>query len=276
MDFHSHSHNALLQRLSQFFPASEARYVLRCLIEDALQKKEIEKDEDVALLNALVERWENGEPLQYVTGFAWFFKMRFIVNKDVLIPRPETEELVEWILELFDREPLNVIDIGTGSGCIAVALKRMRVEWSVSACDVSQQALETAKQNADANNADVDFLLMDISNPNIAFNNSLDIIVSNPPYIPVEETNSLPANVLKHEPHVALFAPKDDALFFYKCICDFATKSLKTNGSAFVELNQYLADETFNLFISYFRYVELRHDISGNFRMLFASGLKTD
>ena len=267
------SYDELLQRLSTRFTASEARYALRCLVEDALPEKKITTEADIQLLNALVERLISGEPLQYVTGVAWFFKLRFAVNQSVLIPRPETEELVEWVLDTFPNGTFSVLDIGTGSGCIAIALKRMRPDWSVAAWDVSNDALSTARNNATRNAADVSFELRDLTQiTNLP--QTLDVIVSNPPYIARDEASELDENVLAHEPHVALFAPPNEPLFFYKAICEVSTKALVENGAVFVELNQRLAEETFKLFMGYFRYVEMRRDISGNFRMLMASGPK--
>lgn len=195
--------------------------MLRCLLEDALDKKEVSSPDDTQKLNALVERLLGGEPLQYVTGVAWFYKMRFAVDPSVLIPRPETEELVEWVLDEFDDERRSVLDIGTGSGCIAVALKRMRPDWRATAWDVSSDALATASLNATSNSTDVLFEQRDVAEEAARSDGNaeqFDVVVSNPPYIARGEAHELDENVLAHEPHLALFAPPDDPLFFYNTI----------------------------------------------------------
>ena len=269
----SEANECWLKRLGERYTTSESRYALRCLLEDMLGKRGVASEHDRQTIDKAVAEVLTGKPLQYVTGVAWFYKLKFFVDSSVLIPRPETEELVEWVLEWFDEKPLHVLDIGTGSGCIAITLKRMRPSWTVDACDVSESALEVARHNAKRLESDVTFFSFDISQ---IFQQATDydLIVSNPPYISEDEATELPRDVLNFEPHQALFAPAGNPQFFYNAIAEFSRKYLNTNGSVFVELNQNTAEGTFDCFVRYFRYVEMRRDVSGHYRMLYANGLK--
>jgi release factor glutamine methyltransferase len=265
--------DTLLQRLADHYPIGEARFLLRCLIEDLLNKLTVDTDEEAVRLNHAIDELLNGKALQYVTGVAWFFRMKFLVDQRVLIPRPETEELVEWILDDHNEQPLRLLDIGTGSGCIPIALKRFRPEWHIEGCDVSTDALKVAKRNAESNNAQVSLFEMDVTR-SFEPKQRYDVIVSNPPYVTADEAHTLATHVIDYEPRTALFAPVDQPLFFYDAIIQFAANHLNDDGAVYVEINQQMAEETLALFASYFRIVEMRLDLSGNFRMLYANGLK--
>jgi len=225
----------------------------------------------------IISELKTEKPIQYITGEAWFYGLRFEVNEDTLIPRPETEELVEWIIEnlkIQKSNNLTILDIGTGSGCIPIALKKEIPYANVSAIDVSEKALEMARKNALDNQVEVNFIHQDIlqssnlqifKSPNLLF----DIIVSNPPYVRNLEKHEIKKNVLDYEPHLALFVDDSDALLFYRKIAQLALKSLATNGKLFFEINQYLAKETVELLEQLgFKNIELRKDFMGNDRMI--------
>lgn len=239
------------------------------------------KSEYDIFFNAL-EGLKQQKPIQYILGETEFYGLKFNVNKNVLIPRPETEELVDWILKSSishnKKESLKILDIGTGSGCIAISLAHNIKKAKVYAVDVSEKALKLAKHNAEINNTEIQFIETNIlseTNWELVFNNlEFDIIVSNPPYVRQLEKQEIKPNVLDNEPHLALFVEDSNPLKFYKAITDFAANYLKTNGHLFFEINQYLSEETKQLLLnSSFENVELRQDINGNFRML--KGIKT-
>lgn len=209
-------------------------------------------------------------PVQYVIGETEFYGMKFFVNDNVLIPRPETEELIEWILESTSIAKPKIIDIGTGSGCIPIVLKKNLPAAEVSAIDVSEKALKLAQINADYHETKINFIETDFLTAEFDSFEKFDIIISNPPYIAQVEENEMEDGVTQFEPKIALFVPDDDPLIFYKRIAEFAQAKLNTEGKVFVEINQNLAQETETLFLEYFKNVELKKDISGNYRMICA------
>jgi release factor glutamine methyltransferase len=216
-----------------------------------------------------------GEPVQYVVGFAWFYGLKFKVNPSVLIPRPETEELVHWILETVKKESLqnvSVLDIGTGSGCIPVTLKVKNEKLKVSSVDVSESALITASRNAFRNNVEIDFKCLNILKEKQQEQlGKFDIIVSNPPYIPEKEKALMHTNVLDFEPHLALFVEDNNPLIFYETIAHFAQKHLNTEGYLFFECNEHNAHDVENLLIKrQFCDIALTQDMSGKDRMIRA------
>jgi release factor glutamine methyltransferase len=224
-------------------------------------------------LAGFIDRLLKHEPLQYVLGSTEFYGLTFATDKRVLIPRPETEELVEWIISDYgEREGLQVLDLCTGSGCIAIALARHLKLAKVSACDVSGDALALASGNAAVNGAGVDFFRADVLRPDcLEAVPSPDIMVSNPPYVTESEKNAMSRNVLDYEPHLALFVPDTDPLMFYRAIAVLAAAKLSSGGALYVEINRALGDETVELFKnSGFARVELRRDLSGNPRMVKA------
>ncbi len=208
-------------------------------------------------------------PIQYILGIADFCGLKFKVSPAVLIPRPETEELVEWIVNATSSDKLQIIDIGTGSGCIAISLAQKKHNAIVSAIDVSKEALKIAIENAEINNVKINFIEADILNIK-SLSANFDIIVSNPPYVRELEKAEIKPNVLSNEPHLALFVSDDDALIFYRKIADLALESLNNNGFLFFEINQYLADETVQMLVTKGFETELRKDIYGNNRMICA------
>jgi release factor glutamine methyltransferase len=239
---------------------------------------------DLEKWNTIISELKTEKPIQYLTGEAWFYGLRFEVNENTLIPRPETEELVDWIIEsqkskaqnliIQKSNNLTILDIGTGSGCIPITLKKEIPYSFVYAIDISEKVLETARKNAFDNQVEVNFVHQDIlksSNLQISKSSNLlfDIIVSNPPYVRNLEKQEIKRNVLDFEPHLALFVDDSDALLFYRKIAQLALKSLAPNGKLFFEINQYLGKETVELVEQLgFKNIELRKDFMGNDRMI--------
>lgn len=231
-------------------------------------------EEEVEKWNAILSELQQEKPIQYITGEAWFYGLRFEVNENTLIPRPETEELVEWILNSSITQhptPINILDIGTGSGCIPISLKVNLPQANVSAIDVSEQALDVANRNAALNKVEVNFIQTNILEVQ-DLNQHFDIIVSNPPYVRNLEKIEIKKNVLDYEPHLALFVEDTDALLFHRKIAQLALKNLTPNGLLFFEINQYLGKETVELLENLgFKNIELKKDIYGNDRMIRCS-----
>lgn len=223
------------------------------------------------LLNSFIEKLKIYTPVQYVLGQCEFMGLQFEVDPSVLIPRPETEELVEWILASQNNtNSVSILDIGTGSGCIAVSLKHNLPKAFVTAYDLSYDALALARKNAAINEVTVDFRQQDILCPDDE-KGEWEIIVSNPPYIPDAEKIEIQPNVLNFEPHLALFVPDNDPLLFYRKIIEFAAKHLKTGGQLFFEIHRDRGQEVMQLLSEAgFAEIELRKDLSGNDRMLKA------
>ncbi|WP_324069887.1 MAG: peptide chain release factor N(5)-glutamine methyltransferase [Flavobacterium sp.] len=241
-------------------------------------------DAEVDKWNTILAQLQQEKPIQYITGEAWFYGLRFEVNENTLIPRPETEELVEWILNspiTQHPSPINILDIGTGTGCVPISLKANLSQANVSAIDVSEKALEVAKRNAELNKVEINFIqtnilevedLSQLPSPIIHHPSSYNIIVSNPPYVRNLEKQEIKKNVLDYEPHLALFVEDTDALLFYRKIAQLALKNLSPNGLLFFEINQYLGKETVELLESLgFKNIELKKDIYGNNRMIKCS-----
>ncbi len=200
---------------------------------------------DYEKLQLQLKRLANGEPIQYVIGYEWFMGLKFIVNADVLIPRPETAELVQLIINQNNTNSPKILDIGTGSGCIAIALKKMIENAEVTAIDISEKAIKVAQKNADLNDTNVNFLCKSVFADNLQFTPaSFDIIVSNPPYITESEKLQMRANVLDFEPHIALFVPNGNPLLFYKQIAEYAQIWLKNGGELYFEINERFGSET--------------------------------
>ncbi len=224
--------------------------------------------------NLILKQLQQEIPIQYILGTTSFFGLDFNVNKNVLIPRPETEELVQWILndiKILKLKNLKIIDIGTGSGAIAIALAKNIQEANVHALDVSENALAVAKKNAIINNVDIAFFQKNILETDDLFE-KYDVIVSNPPYVRNLEKAEIKNNVLQHEPHLALFVDDNDALIFYKKIAHLAMKNLSHNGKLYFEINQYLGKESTEMLKNMsFTNIELRKDIYGNDRIIRCS-----
>jgi release factor glutamine methyltransferase len=268
-----------IAQLTPIFDQMEAESFFYMALEEYRQLKRTDlalnpglkfNPEEIARWNQLLEGLKQQQPIQYLLGKAHFYGLEFIVSNDVLIPRPETEELVAWVIQDSHAiENLKIVDIGTGSGCIAIALAKNLRQAQVSAIDVSFAALDIASKNAARNDASVNFIPQDILKCEKLTN--FDVIVSNPPYVRKLEKAEIRQNVLDHEPHLALFVEDDDALLFYRKIAQLALQSLPDNGKLYFEINQYLGAETVSLLeqIGY-REVLLKKDIYGNDRMIRA------
>ena len=282
--------NKFHAEIQSFYSIKEIESFNYLLLEHRLDLKRVDialdpnkilsKEEELYFLNALAQL-KKEIPIQYVIGETEFFGNPFYVNKDVLIPRPETEELVQWVLEtnpkdqrLKTKEQIpnsKILDIGTGSGCIAISLAKNLPDAKVWALDVSQKALEVAKKNTELNGVKIKFLHVDILKTH-EFPVKFDVIVSNPPYVRELEKEGIKNNVLLNEPHLALFVNDESPLLFYDKIADIAKNYLTDNGRLYFEINQYLGDEIVSLLTNKgFQKIELRKDIFGNDRMIFSS-----
>ena len=274
-------------RLSSLYDADEAKAIVRWVLDvrfglsftDILCGKVSELSaDDQEELEKIMLRLEKGEPVQYVLGLADFCGRQFHVAHGVLIPRPETAELCRWITPC-EVSPCEIIDIGTGSGCIAITLALEIPKAKVTAWDISDDALQIAQENAKALGADVTFEKRDILSSSNTIptlfhipSNEYDIIVSNPPYICDKEKVSMEKNVLEHEPHLALFVPDNDPLLFYRAIAKYAIEALKPDGMLFFELNPIYAGDTESMLLDLgFRHTELREDQYGKLRFLKAT-----
>ncbi len=275
-----------LRKLQTIYDLDEASTITSWVFESKalLKRSDILKDQEQELqtdaiekMNSSLQRLLQHEPVQYVLGETWFFNMRLKVNNYVLIPRPETEELAEWIINYTKQHRqleahLSVLDIGTGSGCIAIALKKKLPNALVTAIDVSREALATAKENAIDNNVKVDFVQLDFLNEkNWGKLHKYNIIVSNPPYIPINEAEKLDKNITLFEPHQALFVPDQSPLLFYEKIAAFAKDHLDEKGKLFVETHEEFSNATAHLLSKYFEKVELKQDMFGKNRMIKAT-----
>lgn len=255
----------------------EAENVMRILFEDAFDwtsgqpaRSFLAKEQDQ--LSAILERLQANEPLQYILGEADFYGLKFEVTPAVLIPRPETEELVFQILEAGkNKEGQKGLDIGTGSGCIPIFLKKNRPDWSLTGMDISEEALQVARRNALKNEVEVNWIVQDVLDEE-AWDKlgRYDFIVSNPPYIPLEEKKVMPRQVLDYEPALALFVENDNALIFYRKIHDLAIRSLSVGGSLFFELNEFNARAVQAMVdLRFFTEAVLLPDMQGKDRMLY-------
>ena len=274
--------SALKDTLQDFYSNSELDQLAKSLLMSRMNlnstayllASEAEvSDEVLEQLRSDVQRLSMHEPLQYVLGNTSFYGLEIQCNPAALIPRPETEELVDWVLSEVQLPSCALIDLGTGTGCIPLAIKAKRPSWQVSAIDVSQDALALARTNALSLVLDVHFegadLLKDFSD--LAIKDNFNVVISNPPYIPNADAMSMLPNVLNHEPHLALFVPDSDPLLFYRRIVAFSEQYLEKEGYVFVEIHEGLSDETIQLFHQAgFANIELRKDLQGKPRMIKA------
>lgn len=267
-----------LEKLTPLYDSMEAESFFAIALEElkGWKRTDLALNPDAELSGEELERWnavlaelEVQKPIQYIFGKAHFYGLEFEVNPYTLIPRPETEELVEWIItENQHKGQLSLLDIGTGTGCIAISLAKNLPDASVSAIDVSEGALATAKRNAQHNTTEVNFILQDILAAE-TLPQMYDVIVSNPPYVRNLEKEEIKENVLQYEPHLALFVDDNDPLLFYRKIALLAKKQLSPNGRLYFEINQYLGPETIQMLEDYdFTNVILKKDIYGNDRMI--------
>ena len=272
-----------IQQLTSIYDAGEAESFFYLILEENHQMKRIDlalnsdlsfSDTEIQYWNSILDELKKEIPIQYLLGKTSFYGLEFEVNENVLIPRPETEELVEWIVESqkskAKSQKSKILDIGTGSGCIAISLAKNIPNATVFAIDISEKALATAKKNAEINGVNVVFIEKNILKTE-DLEQYFDIIVSNPPYVRELEKQEIKKNVLDNEPHLALFVDDNDAFIFYRKIAELAQKNLSQNGQLFFEINQYLGTEMVDLLEKMnFKNIELRKDIYGNDRMIKA------
>lgn len=238
------------------------------------------------LLQENLQRLKQREPIQYIMNKAWFYGMELYVDKNVLIPRPETEELVQWVVDdveatgkdVFVRKPmeadettqLKILDVGTGSGCIPLALKKVMPKAEVWGCDISEEALNVARRNGSSLDIRVDFQGLNfLDEEQQKLLPTVDIVVSNPPYVPFKDKEQMHANVVDHEPHTALFVPDNDPLIFYRALAAFGKKRLYENGSIYMEIHEEIGSDVVNLFKENgYSNVQLKKDMQGKNRMI--------
>jgi len=242
-------------------------------LQRLMRKDDLLTEQQLAQFENIKTALQQGKPLQYVLGVAWFMSRAYKVNENTLIPRPETEELVQWVIDEHKDSNISVLDIGTGSGCIPISLKLALPQADVYSCDISDGALAIANGNADNLGAKISLLQLDfLDNAQTAKLGMYDIIVSNPPYIPVAEKEGLHKNVKDYEPEQALFVPDEDPLLFYRAIALFGRQHLKNEGSIYCELHRDYATQTQTLFQTLgYKHVAIRVDMHGNLRMLKAT-----
>lgn len=277
----------LLNKLTTIYDKSEASQITDWVLEKMTGSKKAERmiykneaitAEEELLLHQYTERLLQHEPVQYVLNEAWFGNMKFYVDKNVLIPRPETEELVEWIISnckpclpagRFPVDELKILDIGSGSGCIPISLKKRIRKAEVWSCDISEGALMVAKKNAEDLGQEVNFIQLDfLDRHSWQQLPKFDIIVSNPPYIPEKDKETMQPNVLQYEPGTALFVPDNDALIFYKAIAEFGKTHLEKDGSIFIEIHESLGKEVAKLFQQVGYSTEIKKDMQEKDRMI--------
>jgi len=280
----------IIKNIRDIYEQNESNNIAELLIESITKLSRSERIIDgnrilsIAqenLLHSSNFRLQKHEPIQYIINEAWFAGMRFYVDKNVLIPRPETEELVEWVVEEYRIENaedriqnsgFKILDVGTGSGCIAIALKNKLPLSEVWACDISDQALNIARINADALQATIDFVPLNFLDPGQRRQlPNVDVIVSNPPYVPQNEKTEMKRNVVEYEPSTALFVTDDDPLIFYKAIAEFGREKLNKGGRIYAEIHENLGEPVKGLFLSEgYQTVQLKKDLQEKDRMIKA------
>jgi len=273
--------NAFNNDLNDIYPPYEIKGFIRwsfqyvcgySSIDLNIKRNEILENNKSDTLLTIINKLKSNQPIQYILDETEFYGLKFKVNENVLIPRPETEELVDWIINENKNQMACILDVGTGSGCIAIALNKNIESAIIIAIDVSEDALNLARENSKLNQVDIDFRRLNIldkkereSLPNI------DIIVSNPPYVLEKEKQLMAKNVLDYEPHLALFVPDDDALLFYRNIIEFASDKLNPKGKIYFEINEEKGDEIRNLLsFNQFRNIVIKKDLRGKDRMIKA------
>jgi release factor glutamine methyltransferase len=238
-------------------------------IDFHLKDKEAISPETAEKFSRTLDRLKNWEPVQYITGATEFYGLPFRVDRRVLIPRPETEELAEWIIRENSGKAVRILDIGTGSGCIAISLAKNLPQAKVSACDISEDALALAGINAEINRAPVRFFPMDVLNGNVHVPEKVDVIVSNPPYVRHGEKSQMRRNLLDFEPEGALFVPDEDPLLFYRSIALLGRKYLADGGKLYLEINEQFPPEVSQVLDHTGYYgIEIRKDMAGKSRMI--------
>ncbi|MGY8943367.1 MAG: peptide chain release factor N(5)-glutamine methyltransferase [Flavobacteriales bacterium] len=271
------------EALSAIYPKTEIDSFFFILMEEKLNLQRIDTvlkpdylitEKNLIDLKTIVKRLQKEEPIQYIIGTTEFYGLPFLVDKNTLIPRPETEELVTWVLDeikvLTNNKitELSILDIGTGTGCIPISLAKNLTSLNISAIDISPEALLIAKQNAILNKVRIAFIELDILGAK-SLPQKYDVIISNPPYVRELEKEEIKNNVLENEPHLALFVADENPLIFYNKIADLAKQQLSKNGMLFFEINQYLGKETLSMLAEKgFKNIQLKKDLFGNDRMI--------
>lgn len=268
--------------LAPLYPKAEIDAFIRIIFEHIMHYSQVDiilHDSDelpdfvCGKIDNIIGRLAKQEPIQYILDDAYFYGMHFHVNRNTLIPRPETEQLIDIIVEQNNADDLNVLDIGTGSGCIAIALARSLKFPAVTAIDISQEAIATARRNASGLKANVKFQVLDILNATKPKSALYDIIVSNPPYISSHERDDMDSNVLDYEPHSALFVPDDNPLLFYRAIAEYGTSALRNGGRLYFEINPLFANDTAKMLTAFgYNSVTLERDYTGKLR--FSTAIK--
>lgn len=272
----------LVNELTPMYEMREATNIVRILFQEKLKMSRVDlamhqssnlNDKDKKQIFQVAEKLLEGQPVQYVLGKVDFLNCTLRVNKNVLIPRPETEELAQWVISENNSPELYLLDVGTGSGCIAISMAKNIAESFVTAIDISQPALELARINAITNATNIDFQNFDILNEEIWKKlDEFDVIVSNPPYVCEKEKEKMHVNVLEHEPHNALFVPDNDPLLFYRKISDMALKRLCKGGRIYFEINEAYAKEVKELLEKKgFSEVMIRQDMNNKDRFVKAT-----
>lgn len=259
------------QEIVQLFSISTEYLLNYAKIDTFLRANEPISDDIVEKYYEILKRLRNWEPIQYIIGYSWFYGLTFKVDRRVLIPRQETEELVEWIINSEKNQAISLLDIGTGSGCISVSLAANMHPAVISACDVSPEALTIAGENAQFNKVMLNLFLCDVLNDNAVLPEKYHVIVSNPPYVRNGEKAIMKRNVLDFEPEIALFVQDNDPLIFYKRIGLLGRKYLKDGGSLYLEINEHFPCETVRLLeCTGFYGIEVKNDLNGKPRMIRA------
>ncbi|HEX5742581.1 MAG TPA: peptide chain release factor N(5)-glutamine methyltransferase [Flavobacteriaceae bacterium] len=273
--------NLFINALNDIYPSLEIESFYKILLQHfkisqidiALNPATELKADELKFMDEAIIQLKKEIPIQYIIGETEFFGLTFKVNKNVLIPRPETEELVQWIINDFknnQQKKLTILDIGTGSGCIAISLAKNLPQAKVFAIDVSEEALKVARENAHLNNVSIEFLKINILEEQ-KLSEQFDIIVSNPPYVRLQEQHQMKKNVLDFEPEIALFVDDENPLIFYDKIASLAKNHLTKNGQLYFEINQYLGTEMIELLKKYdFKTIELKKDFYEVDRMIKA------
>jgi len=263
-------------RLSDQFDDREIRQITKWLVRYRTNVSDTDfmlgsvkfSESDLLYFKSAKDRLINGEPIQYILGSTWFCDLEFISDSRALIPRPETEELVRWVAESHDR-PLRFADICAGSGCIALATKSIRPEWEVLALEIDDDALSLIQENMSHLDMEIEVMKFDALSKDIKIEPKVDVIVSNPPYIPPSDKNSMSTNVLDYEPHLALFVPEEDPLLFYRHLIQNAREMLNDKGWMYFEVHEDLGEDVAQLMRSLtFFNIQLRKDLQGKVRMV--------
>jgi len=271
----------LRESLKEFYPQEEISSFINLIFEDLINMSKINiqlnknivlNDAIISDINNIVSDLKKFKPIQYILGYTEFYSIKIMLNNSVLIPRQETEELVNWIIMENKERSNTILDIGTGSGCIAISLAKYLKNSTVFGMDISPEGLIQAKTNASLNNVNVNFHLFNILKDNYGdLENKYNIIVSNPPYILESDKNKLMPNVIKYEPEIALFVPDDDPLLFYKAIVEFANKHLENNGFIYLEINENYGSDIIEILNNHqYKDIVLRKDINERDRMIKA------